>query len=193
MNFNQIAASHVGAHHDGKDGTWFDDARAQWLGRAQGVALQTLQFENNAWGRPALLPPAPLHFNISHTEGLVLGALQTLSDQGNTLVAQGRVADVQNTADSQTGRYLLHAMRHPLQARRRVIAFDLIAACADAERAGGLKGTLSVRPAPETVWPGTSCCEQKSSPGKTASSAAPAMDQEAQPCAFSRVCGRWRV
>jgi len=57
MNFNQIAASHVGAHHDGKDGTWFDDARAQWLGRAQGVALQTLQFENNALGPPGASAP----------------------------------------------------------------------------------------------------------------------------------------
>ena len=42
------------------------------LGRALGVAPQALQFENNAWGRPALPPPAPLHFNVSHTEGLVL-------------------------------------------------------------------------------------------------------------------------
>jgi 4'-phosphopantetheinyl transferase len=42
------------------------------MGRALGVAPQTLQFENNAWGRPALRPPAPLHFNVSHTEGLVL-------------------------------------------------------------------------------------------------------------------------
>jgi 4'-phosphopantetheinyl transferase len=42
------------------------------LGRALGVAPQTLQFVTNAWGRPALLPPAPLHFNISHTDGLVV-------------------------------------------------------------------------------------------------------------------------
>jgi ABC-type Mn2+/Zn2+ transport system ATPase subunit len=38
--------------------------------------------------------------------------------RGGRLVAQGSVADVQAAEDSQTGRYLLHAMRHPLQARR---------------------------------------------------------------------------
>jgi 4'-phosphopantetheinyl transferase len=42
------------------------------LGRALGVAPQTLQFIANEWGRPALWPPAPLHFNVSHTDGLVL-------------------------------------------------------------------------------------------------------------------------
>ncbi len=97
---------------------------------------------------------------------MLLGALRHLSDQGNTLVvvehdedtirhaehiidigpsagkrggrlvAQGGVADLQNAADSQTGRYLLHAMRHPVQPRRLVNAFDLIASGADAERAG---------------------------------------------------------
>ncbi|WP_026433600.1 excinuclease ABC subunit UvrA [Paracidovorax oryzae] len=38
--------------------------------------------------------------------------------RGGRLVAQGSVADIQAAEDSQTGRYLLHAMRHPLQARR---------------------------------------------------------------------------
>ncbi|WP_416400703.1 excinuclease ABC subunit UvrA [Alicycliphilus denitrificans] len=42
--------------------------------------------------------------------------------RGGRLVAQGSVADVQAAQDSQTGRYLLHAMRHPLQARRVVHA-----------------------------------------------------------------------
>ncbi|MGD9774827.1 excinuclease ABC subunit UvrA [Diaphorobacter sp.] len=41
--------------------------------------------------------------------------------RGGCLVAQGTVADVQAVPDSQTGRYLLHAMRHPLQARRAVL------------------------------------------------------------------------
>ena len=40
--------------------------------------------------------------------------------RGGQLIAQGSVADVENAPDSQTGRYLLHAMRHPLQARRSV-------------------------------------------------------------------------
>lgn len=82
---------------------------------------------------------------------ILLGALKTLSDQGNTLVvvehdestiraadhlidigpgagkrgghlvAQGSLADVQHVQESQTGRYLLHAMRHPLQKRREVL------------------------------------------------------------------------
>ena len=81
---------------------------------------------------------------------ILLKALKSLSDQGNTLVvvehdestirhadhlidigpsagkrggrlvAQGDLNAIQNTPDSQTGRYLLHAMRHPLQPRRPV-------------------------------------------------------------------------
>ncbi len=38
--------------------------------------------------------------------------------RGGRLVAQGTVDDIAAAEDSQTGRYLLHAMRHPLQARR---------------------------------------------------------------------------
>ncbi len=82
---------------------------------------------------------------------ILLGALQQLSDHGNTLVvvehdedtiraaqhlidigpgagvrggrlvAQGSVADLQAATDSATGRYLRHAMRHPLQPRRPVV------------------------------------------------------------------------
>jgi excinuclease ABC subunit A len=81
---------------------------------------------------------------------MLLGALHTLSDKGNTLVvvehdedtirqadhiidigpsagrrggrliAQGDVAAITREQESQTGRYLLHAMRHPLQVRREV-------------------------------------------------------------------------
>ena len=40
--------------------------------------------------------------------------------RGGRLIAQGGVADIQAAPDSQTGRYLRHAMRHPLQARRAV-------------------------------------------------------------------------
>ncbi|KQM80431.1 excinuclease ABC subunit UvrA [Xylophilus sp. Leaf220] len=40
--------------------------------------------------------------------------------RGGRLVAQGTVADIQAAEDSQTGRYLLHAMKHPLQPRRGV-------------------------------------------------------------------------
>jgi len=48
--------------------------------------------------------------------------------RGGRLVAQGSVADVQAAADSQTGRYLLHAMRHPVAARRVVLADAALAA-----------------------------------------------------------------
>jgi len=40
--------------------------------------------------------------------------------RGGRVVAEGSVDDVMAAADSQTGRYLLHAMKHPLQARRAV-------------------------------------------------------------------------
>ncbi|MDO8275561.1 MAG: excinuclease ABC subunit UvrA, partial [Serpentinimonas sp.] len=40
--------------------------------------------------------------------------------RGGQVVAQGSLADLMAAPDSQTGRYLLHAMRHPLQARRWV-------------------------------------------------------------------------
>jgi excinuclease ABC subunit A len=42
--------------------------------------------------------------------------------RGGRLVAEGSVADITASADSQTGRYLLHAMKHPLQVRRVVEA-----------------------------------------------------------------------
>ena len=42
--------------------------------------------------------------------------------RGGRLVAQGSVADITASADSQTGRYLLHAMKHPMQLRRSVDA-----------------------------------------------------------------------
>ena len=41
--------------------------------------------------------------------------------RGGRLVAQGVVADIVKAQDSQTGRYLRHAMKHPLQARRAVV------------------------------------------------------------------------
>ena len=46
---------------------------------------------------------------------------------GGTIVAQGSVQDVQNCADSVTGRYLRDAMRHPMQARRLVDDVSLAA------------------------------------------------------------------
>jgi excinuclease ABC subunit A len=40
--------------------------------------------------------------------------------RGGRVVVQGSVADLSANAESVTGRYLLHAMKHPLQARRAV-------------------------------------------------------------------------
>ena len=40
--------------------------------------------------------------------------------RGGTLVAEGSLAQVMDASDSQTGRYLLHAMKHPVQLRRSV-------------------------------------------------------------------------
>ena len=47
--------------------------------------------------------------------------------RGGRLVAQGSVADITGAEDSQTGRYLLHAMKHPLQLRRSMAASEVSA------------------------------------------------------------------
>ncbi|MBT3068132.1 excinuclease ABC subunit UvrA [Rhodoferax sp. U11-2br] len=117
-------------------------------GEAQRIRLAA-QLGSNLQGVCYVLdePTIGLH---ARDNQILLGALQTLSDQGNTLVvvehdedtirhadhiidigpsagkrggrlvAEGSVADIQDAAESQTGRYLLHAMRHPVQARRVV-------------------------------------------------------------------------
>jgi excinuclease ABC subunit A len=111
---------------------------------------------------------------------MLLDALRSLSDKGNTLVvvehdedtirradhiidigpsagkrgghlvAQGVVADLMAAPASQTGKYLLHAMKHPLQARRPV----------DRTQHAGAK-----------PLPDSSCGKPKSSPGKALSPA----------------------
>ncbi|MDD2713086.1 MAG: excinuclease ABC subunit A [Simplicispira sp.] len=117
-------------------------------GEAQRIRLAA-QLGSNLQGVCYVLdePTIGLH---ARDNQILLGALHQLSHKGNTLVvvehdedtiraashiidigpsagkrggrlvAQGSVADITGTADSQTGRYLLHAMRHPLQARRTV-------------------------------------------------------------------------
>jgi len=47
--------------------------------------------------------------------------------RGGRLVAQGSVSDLTAAEDSQTGRYLLHAMKHPLQLRRSMVAGEVSA------------------------------------------------------------------
>ncbi len=134
-------------------------------GEAQRIRLAA-QLGSNLQGVCYVLdePTIGLH---ARDNQILLGALQTLSDQGNTLVvvehdedtirhadhiidigpsagkrggrlvAQGSVADVQSAPDSQTGKYLLHAMRHPLQVRRLVNAFESVATSPMDTRATG--------------------------------------------------------
>ncbi|APW41681.1 excinuclease ABC subunit UvrA [Rhodoferax saidenbachensis] len=130
-------------------------------GEAQRIRLAA-QLGSNLQGVCYVLdePTIGLH---ARDNKILLGALQSLSDKGNTLVvvehdedtirhadhiidigpsagkrggrlvAQGSVADVQNAADSQTGRYLLHAMKHPLAVRRWAESFDASSARSAAE------------------------------------------------------------
>jgi excinuclease ABC subunit A len=117
-------------------------------GEAQRIRLAA-QLGSNLQGVCYVLdePTIGLH---ARDNRILLNALKTLSDKGNTLVvvehdedtirradhiidigpsagkrggrlvAEGTVKDITGASDSQTGRYLLHAMKHPLQARRPV-------------------------------------------------------------------------
>jgi excinuclease ABC subunit A len=117
-------------------------------GEAQRIRLAA-QLGSNLQGVCYVLdePTIGLH---ARDNRILLNALQSLSDKGNTLVvvehdedtirradhiidigpsagkrggrlvAEGSVADITASADSQTGRYLLHAMKHPMQLRRVV-------------------------------------------------------------------------
>jgi excinuclease ABC subunit A len=120
-------------------------------GEAQRIRLAA-QLGSNLQGVCYVLdePTIGLH---ARDNKILLGALQSLSDKGNTLVvvehdedtirhadhiidigpsagkrggrlvAQGSIADVQSAPESQTGRYLLHAMKHPLALRRGMVSF----------------------------------------------------------------------
>ncbi len=117
-------------------------------GEAQRIRLAA-QLGSNLQGVCYVLdePTIGLH---ARDNQILLNALKTLSDKGNTLVvvehdedtiraadhiidigpsagkrggrlvAQGVAADISDAAESVTGRYLLHAMKHPLKARRVV-------------------------------------------------------------------------
>jgi excinuclease ABC subunit A len=145
-------------------------------GEAQRIRLAA-QLGSNLQGVCYVLdePTIGLH---ARDNQILLNALHLLSEKGNTLVVvehdedtirradhiidigpsagkrggrlmgEGSVKDITDQAESQTGRYLLHAMRHPLQARRPV----------------------ALLAAKDEAWPGSSCGEPKSSPGKASSS-----------------------
>ncbi len=117
-------------------------------GEAQRIRLAA-QLGSNLQGVCYILdePTIGLH---ARDNGILLNALHQLASKGNTLVvvehdedtirradhlidigpgagkrgghlvAQGRAEDLSAASDSVTGRYLLHAMRHPVQARRAV-------------------------------------------------------------------------
>ncbi|MFT3718063.1 excinuclease ABC subunit UvrA [Pseudorhodoferax sp.] len=119
-------------------------------GEAQRIRLAA-QLGSNLQGVCYILdePTIGLHARDNH---ILLNALHKLGDKGNTLVvvehdedtirradhlidigpgagkrggrlvAQGRAEDLAQAGDSVTGRYLLHAMRHPLKPRRAVEA-----------------------------------------------------------------------
>ena len=161
-------------------------------GEAQRIRLAA-QLGSNLQGVCYVLdePTIGLH---ARDNQILLGALQSLSDKGNTLVvvehdedtirhadhiidigpsagkrggrlvAQGSIADVQAAADSQTGRYLLHAMRHPLAVRRYVVSYEASLGVAS-------WGDVVARAAAEAGTPGSSSRSSISSPGVPASAA----------------------
>ena len=145
-------------------------------GEAQRIRLAA-QLGSNLQGVCYVLdePTIGLH---ARDNQILLNALHLLSEKGNTLVVvehdedtirradhiidigpsagkrggrlmgEGSVKDITDQAESQTGRYLLHAMRHPLQARRPVASLA----------------------AKDEALPGSSCGEPKSSSGNASSS-----------------------
>jgi len=160
-------------------------------GEAQRIRLAA-QLGSNLQGVCYVLdePTIGLH---ARDNKILLGALKSLSDKGNTLVvvehdedtiraadhiidigpsagkrggrlvAQGSIEDVQNAAESQTGRYLLHAMQHPLGVRRDVVSY-LDSLARD-------EAALLALAAAQASLPGSSWRERKSSPGNLASTA----------------------
>jgi excinuclease ABC subunit A len=122
-------------------------------GEAQRIRLAA-QLGSNLQGVCYVLdePTIGLH---ARDNQILLNALHLLSDKGNTLVVvehdedtirradhiidigpsagkrggrlmgEGSVSDITSQSESQTGRYLLHAMRHPLHARRAVADAEL--------------------------------------------------------------------
>jgi len=169
-------------------------------GEAQRIRLAA-QLGSNLQGVCYVLdePTIGLH---ARDNQILLNALHLLSDKGNTLVVvehdedtirradhiidigpsagkrggrlvgEGSVKDITSQSESQTGRYLLHAMRHPLQARRPVSEAALAAAASAASLA-----------AKDEALPGSSCGELKSSPGNAPSSAKVGKRKAAAPVA----------
>ncbi len=72
--------------------------------------------------------------------------------RGGRLVAEGTAEDITRAADSQTGRYLLHAMKHPLQPRR-VVALEQLGSDPDfAQRNSGSDPNCSAAQSAALHW-----------------------------------------
>jgi excinuclease ABC subunit A len=153
-------------------------------GEAQRIRLAA-QLGSNLQGVCYVLdePTIGLH---ARDNQILLNALQSLSDKGNTLVvvehdedtirradhiidigpsagkrggrlvAEGSVADITASGDSQTGRYLLHAMKHPMQTRRLVDGSPRFARDDEksviARSAATRQSMPDAPPAPELQW-----------------------------------------
>jgi excinuclease ABC subunit A len=153
-------------------------------GEAQRIRLAA-QLGSNLQGVCYVLdePTIGLH---ARDNQILLGALQSLSDKGNTLVvvehdedtirhadhiidigpsagkrggrlvAEGSVTDIQDASDSQTGRYLLHAMKHPLKARRDVSVLCVAVGAGSPGASDASSTSLPGEPAPAATVLGDS-------------------------------------
>jgi excinuclease ABC subunit A len=148
-------------------------------GEAQRIRLAA-QLGSNLQGVCYVLdePTIGLH---ARDNQILLNALHKLGDKGNTLVvvehdeetirradhiidigpsagkrggrvvAQGSAQDISDVAESVTGRYLLHAMRHPVKPRRVV---DFLLPLPGEGRGGGIRRMLRPQPNPPPAGEG---------------------------------------
>jgi len=76
--------------------------------------------------------------------------------RGGRLVAEGSVADIEKAGDSQTGRYLRDAIRHPLQTRRLVSLEGRGGGATASKKAAGRANAASPHPNPPPAGEGAS-------------------------------------
>nr|WP_315478929.1 excinuclease ABC subunit UvrA [uncultured Rhodoferax sp.] len=192
-------------------------------GEAQRIRLAA-QLGSNLQGVCYVLdePTIGLH---ARDNKILLGALQSLSDKGNTLlvvehdedtirhadhiidigpsagkrggrlVAQGSIEDVQNAPESQTGRYLLHAMKHPLAVRRGMVSHSetLALDAAEAVSPGSSYGTTKSSPGETTPTAGVGAKPGKKLSAKAAKAAAAAAQVSASETANIELAERTKV
>jgi len=89
-----------------------------------GLPPASWRFEKNEWGRPSIAPSAGLprlHFNLSHTDGMILCAVTEGRDVGVDVEDTGRRGETVAIADryfSPSEVRALHALPAPEQRRR---------------------------------------------------------------------------